>query len=99
MVGLAGATSTVPSGGLVMLTEGGELGLTVIVTGQDVAVAPRSSEATAVRVCRPTARTTERLYGLEETLPREAAPSKNWTLVTLPSMSPAEALMVTAAGP
>src|SRR5438132_12818796 len=98
MVGLAGATSTVPSGGLVIVTDGGVLVLTVTVIGREVFVAPRSSEATAVSVCEPTARLTETWKGLEESFPSGLAPSKNCTLVTLPSPSEAEAWMVTLAG-
>src|SRR5713101_4601161 len=96
MVTMAGATNVPPSIGLVMVTLGGEL-VTVTATGEEVVVTPRLSEATAVRLCEPTARLTGRSYGLEDTLPREAVPSKNWTLVTLPSLSTALAWIVTVA--
>jgi len=69
------------------VTVGGVLVVTVTVTANDVVVLPRLSEATAVSACEPTAKLTERLYGLEDTLPRELVPSKNWMLVTLPSLS------------
>ena len=60
-------------------------------------MAPRLSEATAVSVCAPSASRTETLYGLVASLPSDTAPSKNWTFVTLPSVSLAEARMVTLA--
>ncbi len=69
----------------------------VTFTGAEVVVAPRSSEATAVSVCGPSARRVETLYGLVESLPSDTIPSKNWTFVTLPSVSLAEARMVTLA--
>ena len=69
----------------------------VTCTGAEVVVAPRLSEATAVSVCEPSASRAVTLYGLVESLPSDTAPSKNWTLVTLPSVSLAEARMVTLA--
>src|SRR5512140_3696111 len=71
---------------------------TVKCTGAEVVLAPRLSEATAVSVCKPSAKVNgavEKLYGLAETLRSNTAPSKNWTFVTLPSVSLAEAPMVT----
>src|SRR3954469_24264493 len=65
-------------------------------TGPEVDRAPRLSEATAVSVCKPTASVAVALYGLVESMPSETAPSKNWTLATVPSVSVAEARMVRA---
>jgi hypothetical protein len=70
---------------MVIATVGGELVVTLSVTGEDVVVAPRLSEATAVSVREPTIELTERSSGLDDTLLREVAPSKTSTLVTLPS--------------
>jgi hypothetical protein len=70
---------------MVIATVGGELVVTLSVTGEDVVVAPRLSEATAVSVREPTIELTERSSGLDDTLLREVAPSKTWTLVTLPN--------------
>src|SRR5690242_7659147 len=81
-----------------MATVGGELVVTMTVTDNVVVLAPRLSEATAVSVYETTHKFSERLKGLADTLPREVAPSKNWTLVMLPSLSVAAARMVMVAG-
>jgi hypothetical protein len=60
-VTLAGVIKEAPLVGLVMLTAGGELGITLTVTEAEVVAAPRSSEATAVRVWEPSARLAEML--------------------------------------
>jgi hypothetical protein len=73
---------------------------TVKCTGAEVAVRPTLSDATAVSVCKPSAKVNaavEKLYGLVEILRSNTSPSKNWTLVTLPAVSLAEAPMVTLA--
>src|ERR1035438_3929457 len=70
---------------------------TITCTGAEVVVAPRLSEATAVTVCVPSAKPNapiETLYGLVVRLPSDRSPSKNWTFVTVPSVSLAEAWMV-----
>src|ERR1039458_2315572 len=70
---------------------------TVTCTGAEVVVAPRLSEATAVTVCKPSAKPNgpiETIYGLLARLPSDTLPSKNWTFVTVPSESLAEAPMV-----
>src|SRR5689334_9270105 len=82
-----------------MLTEGGELFTTFRVTVGDVVVMPKLSDATAVRTWEPAAKVVERSNGLEDTLPKEVVPSKNCTLVTLPSLSLAAAWIVTVVGP
>src|SRR5262245_6133343 len=84
---------------VIAVTCGGELLVMNSVIGKDVVVAPRLSEAKAVSVCEPTLKVTERLKGLDDTLPRAVAPSKNSTLVTLPSLSLAAAWIVIVAGP
>src|ERR1044071_563215 len=93
---VAGLMNVAPSTGLVMAMVGGTS--PKMPTDDDVFVAPRLSDAIAVRVCEPAARITERSYGLVATLPKEVAPSKNSTLVTVPSESSALAWMVTIAG-
>src|ERR1017187_3329942 len=70
---------------------------TISCTGAEVVVAPRLSESTAVTVCKPSAKPNgpiETVYGLVVRLPSDTSPSKNWTFVTLPSGSLAEAWMV-----
>src|SRR5258705_8707445 len=67
-------------------------------TGAEVAAAPKLSEATAVRVCKPRAKVkgpVEKRYGLVETLRSKTAPSKNDTLVTEPFVSVTSASTVT----
>src|SRR5262245_42941981 len=81
---------------MVMVRE--ELAMTVTVTGGEVVVAPRLSAATAVRELEPALKLTGRSKGVEATLPRDVAPSKNWTLVMLPSVSLAVAWSVRFAG-
>src|SRR6185503_10396021 len=73
---------------------GGRYPAMVTWMGADVVVAPRLSEATAVNVCTPKSSLTVTLNGLVASLPNDTAPSKNWTLVTVPSVSLAEARMV-----
>src|SRR5437773_12435692 len=66
-------------------------------TGAEVAVVPALSEATAVRVCRPSAKVKGAVVkrnGLTETLRSKPAPSKNDTLVTAPFVSVTLAPMV-----
>src|ERR1035441_5842012 len=79
-----------------LVTSGVYLAM-VTCMGAEVAVAPRLSEATAVTVCKPSAKPNapiETVYGLVVRLPSDRSPSKNWTFVTLPSVSLAEAPMV-----
>src|SRR5947209_17214285 len=71
--------------------------LTVTVTLRDVVEPPLLSRATAVNVCVPAKRVAFRVKGLSLSFPRDVAPSKNSTLVTVPSESSAAAVMVTAA--
>jgi hypothetical protein len=59
MITMAGAVKDAPFVGLVMLTLGEELEITVTVTEAEVVVAPRLSEATAVNVWEPRARSAE----------------------------------------
>src|SRR5512142_3318261 len=71
---------------------------TVRCTGAEVAAAPRLSVATAVSVCKPSAKVNgavEKRYGLAETLRSNTARSKNWTFVTVPTPLVTEAPMVT----
>src|ERR1039457_2443170 len=75
-----------------LVTSGVYLAM-VMCTGAEVPVTPRLSEATAVTVCKPNA-PIETLYGLVVRLPSDTSPSKNWTFVTLPSGSLADAPMV-----
>src|ERR1039458_950149 len=78
-----------------LVTSGVYLAM-VTCTVAEVAMAPRLSEATAVTVCKPSAKPNapiETLYGLVVRLPSDTSPSKNWTFVTLPSGSLAEAWM------
>src|ERR1035438_7775687 len=79
-----------------LVTSGVYLAM-VMCTGAEVPVTPRLSEATAVTVCKPSAKPNapiETLYGLVVRLPSDTSPSKNWTFVTLPSGSLADAPMV-----
>src|SRR5664279_3998507 len=79
------------------LVSSGRYLATVMCTGAEVAAAPRSSDATAVIICQPSAKPNapiETLYGLVERLPSDTSPSKNWTFVTVPSVSLADAPMV-----
>src|SRR5262249_59089524 len=94
MVMVAGGIKDVPLVGLVMATVGGELVATVTVTGSVVVLAPRLSEALALSACEPTPKLTERLKGLEDTLPSEVFPSKNWKLGKQPCGETGETLSV-----
>src|SRR3954470_8108995 len=60
-------------------------------TGAEVEAAPGLVVARAVSVCAPTSSLALTLYGLVASLPSDTGPSKNWTLVTEPSESLAEA--------
>ena len=71
---------------------------TVRRTGAEVAAAPKLSNATAVRVCRPRVKVkggVEKRNGLTETLRSKTAPLKNETLVTVPCVSVTSAPRVT----
>src|SRR4051812_15484296 len=69
--------------------------LIVKVIGAEVVCAPSLSAATAVIVCRPRPKVGLTWKGEVPSEPREVAPSKNSTLVTLPSESFAVAVINT----
>src|SRR5262249_50282161 len=91
---------TAPSMGLVILTLGGKLGgfwtCTVMLLPYTTLLL---SVATAEKLKSPAGRLViETMKGLAPTLPNDVAPWKNWTLVTVPSESEADAASWNEAG-
>ena len=96
-VTFAGATNAAPAPGAVRRAVGGLLTLTV--TAADVATAPLSSVALAVRLYVPPATLDQRyVHGAAVSVARRVVLWKNSTVFTVPSASVATTAMSTVAG-
>src|SRR4030065_346171 len=97
MVMLAGEVNTLLLAGVVIATVGGTF--TVMFTAAEVVAVPRLSVALAVIWCAPAGALFQMvLYGAVVLVPSNMPLSKNSTLVIVPSLSAASAVIVMLAG-